>query len=241
MIEFIDTHIHLQDFKSDFAPQVLANKQAKKLVLISAKEEDYLKIATLLKQYPQRLIGAFGVHPWYADEPFDKGMLEEKLKAFPKSLVGEIGVDGIKKKVDEKQHQLFRAQIEVAYDYSRPVIIHAARAFMALSEHEKELKKVRYVHHSYTKNFELLKFIQNTGGYVGLGAHFIKQEKAKELWQAMDKNKILFETDAPYQVDEAHYINVALENLQKLAEIAEMNIDDLVALLNHNAEEFLRF
>lgn len=239
MTEFIDTHIHLQDFKADFAPRVLENKAAQKLVLIAAKTEDFEKMAALLKLYPQKLAGAFGVHPWYADDDFDEDRLIHKLKEYPKALVGEIGVDALKKAVDKKQHQVFSRQLNIACDFSRPVVVHAARAFMALTEHEKELKKVKYVHHSYTKNRELLQFIKKTGGYVGVGAHFIRQEKAPEMWAEMDIEKILFETDAPYQTDEAFYNEKVQENLEKLAAIARMEVNDLASQLIANANEFL--
>ena len=143
MLQFIDTHIHLQDFKPDFAPQVLACLQ--KSVTISTQEEDYEKIADLMRKYPDKISGAFGVHPWYAKEEFHIELLREKLKQFPKAVVGEIGVDELREKVSDAQHQLFSVQLAVAKEFNRPVVVHAARAFNALTEHESELKQVKYL------------------------------------------------------------------------------------------------
>ena len=241
-MQFIDTHIHLQDFSADFAPAVLENAAAKRLVLVAAKKEDFAKIAGLLERYPHKLSGAFGVHPWYWQEEIGlvQEALCEMLKKFPKALIGEIGVDGLKEPVSEGQHKLFLAQLEVAREFCRPVIVHAAKAFAALKEHEAMLKEVKYVHHGFVKNRELLTFINQTGGYIGLGALFLKQEKAREMWEMMPRDKILFETDAPYRVSEEDYNKKVQENLFKLAEIAGQNPEELAAQLVCNAEEFLQ-
>ena len=241
MVQFIDTHIHLQDFKPDFAPQVLANPLAKKLVLVSAQKSDYVQIADMLEKYPEKLYGAFGVHPWYCHEDWGLDELRAQLKKFEHALVGEIGVDELKAAVSDEQHQFFSAQLKVAQEFSRPIIVHAAKAFNALMEHEKELKNVRYVHHGFVKNNELLNFIKRTDGYIGLGALFLKQEKAHEMWKEIPKNRVLFETDAPYRVSEAKYGDIVEENLHRLAKIAKIDVTELSLQLMANAQEFLKF
>jgi Tat protein secretion system quality control protein TatD with DNase activity len=193
-----------------------------------------------MRKYPERFIGAFGLHPWYYNEENFVDELEKKLLEFPNAMVGEIGVDELKEPVCDKQHVLFYIQMDLAKKYKRSVVTHAAKAFDALKKHKKDLCEVKFVHHGFVKNIEILKFVNECGGYVGLGSLFLKQEKAKEFWAVMDKKKILFETDVPYRVAEDNYFNHVDENLSKLAIIAEMDKNDLVDMLNRNAEEFLR-
>ena len=239
MVDFIDTHIHLQDFKPDFAPQVLHNNHLKQAILISTCHHDFEKITLLLKQHPEKLSAAFGTHPWYYKENWSLDLLEQKLQEFPQALVGEIGVDELREPVTDRQHQLFSAQLEIAKKYHRPVIVHAAKAFTGLQAHEKELKDLCYVHHGFVKNRELLKFINSTGGYIGLGSLFLKQEKAHEMWSLIPQDKILFETDAPYRVSEESYSAIVQENLQKLAVISKLDIESLAELLIKNAQNFI--
>ena len=240
VMQFIDTHIHLQDFKADCAPRVWHNPEAKGLVLVSAGREDFAKIAALLRQYPGKASGAFGIHPWHYREKAPLDELETCLREFPQALVGEIGVDELKEPVSPGQHDLFAAQLEIATAYRRPVIVHAAKAFAALTEHETALKKVKFSHHGFVKNRELLKFINKCGGYIGLGALFLKQEKAAEMWAMMPQDRILFETDAPYRVDETKYNEAVQENLRRLAEIAGEEPEALAERRIKNAEDFLR-
>ncbi len=241
MVQFIDTHIHLQDFKPDFAPQVLANANAKHFVLVSAKRDDFDKISALMEKYPQKISGAFGIHPWYCHQEWGLQELTQILKKFDRALVGEIGVDQLREAVSYEQHELFSAEIEIAKEFSRPVIVHAAKAFSALMEHEKELKNVRYVHHGFVKSDELLRFINKTGGYIGLGTLFLKQERASEMWAKMPRDRVLFETDAPYRVSETEYGDIVEENLHRLAKIANIDVAELSLQLMANAQEFLKF
>ena len=240
MLEFIDTHIHLQEFNGDCALSVLNNKGVQKLVLIAARRQDFPHVARLVKENMAKCVGAFGVHPWYADEEFFEDELKSYLKEFPNAPVGEIGVDELKEKVSAKQHELFEAQLLIAKEFHRPVIVHAARAFVALKEHANTLKEVKYVHHGFVKNQELLKFIISTGGYIGLSELFVRQEKAKELWQMMPQDRVLFETDAPYRIKEENYFKSVEAYIQKLAEISGEDKESLSLRLIDNAKAFLR-
>lgn len=239
-MHFIDTHLHLQDIKEDFALEIINSPMLEKGILVSAVKNDWEKIAGYMRKYPERFVGAFGLHPWYYNEENFVDDLEAKLKEFPNALIGEVGVDELKEPVCDKQHQLFDIQLGLAKKYKRSVIIHAAKAFEALKEHKKDLCEVKFAHHGFVKNVEILKFVNECGGYVGLGALFLKQEKARDFWKVMDKKKVLFETDAPYRVNEADYFNNVDENLSKLADIVEMDKLELIDLLNNNAKEFLR-
>ena len=53
------------------------------------------------------------------------------------------------------------------------------------------------------------------------------------------EDRVLFETDAPYQADETRYNEIVQENLLKLSEIAGVGVEDLSARLLQNTERFI--
>ena len=59
------------------------------------------------------------------------------------------------------------------------------------------------------------------------------------MWQKMPADRVLFETDAPYRVDETRYNQVVQENLRKLAEIADEDAEKLALQLQENAKNFM--
>lgn len=239
-MKFIDTHIHLQDFNKDFAPKILENNAVRAMLLISAKYDDWNNIINLVRAYPNKLRGALGIHPWYCDDVNVDLMneLREILVDNPDMLIGEIGLDALKKQVSAKQHEVFSWQLSLALELNRAVVIHGAKAFDELKMHKNELSEVKFSYHGFVKNRELIKFVNDCDGYLGLSDLFLRQEKAGEFWDMMPKNRILFETDAPYRVKESEYLDAVGKNMLKLEEISGIKLEDLENLLMHNAMEF---
>lgn len=237
---FIDTHIHLQDFNPDFAPQVIDNPYLKNMILISAKLDDFTKITTLTNQYPNKLIPSYGIHPWYAKTLISIDELEDKLQKNKNALIGEIGLDALKEKVTSNQHNLFKQQLDLSIRYNRPTIIHGAKAFNELKDYSNILKKIKFTYHGYTKNIELLNFINECNGYIGLGPMFLKQKNAPIFIKSMPLNKILFETDAPYQLKENSYNQTTKENLELLSKISTIPLSELEDILLENTLEFIK-
>jgi TatD DNase family protein len=194
----------------------------------------------LVRAYPNKLRGALGIHPWYCDDVNVDLMneLREILVDNPDMLIGEIGLDALKKQVSAKQHEVFSGQLSLALELNRAVVIHGARAFDELKMHKNELCEVKFSYHGFVKNRELIKFVNDCDGYFGLSDLFLRQEKAREFWDMMPKNRILFETDAPYRVKESEYLDVVGKNMLKLEEISGIKLEDLENLLMHNAMEF---
>ena len=70
-MQFIDTHIHLQDYKTKSAPQIIAGARAagvEKFVCAAVTEKDWPEVAALAEAYPEVVVPAYGLHPWYAGQ-----------------------------------------------------------------------------------------------------------------------------------------------------------------------------
>ena len=163
-MQFIDTHLHLQDYKTGFATDIVRESLSAgvtKLVCAATGMFDWDKVARYAKQYPGTVIPAFGLHPWYLQEakPDWLPRLREFLARFPEALIGECGLDGIKNPDDEPQNSIFYQHLFLAEELQRPLIIHAVKAQDWLENYWDMLPE-KCVFHSY-----------NAVSYTHLRAH----------------------------------------------------------------------
>ena len=94
-----DAHNHLQDERfGGCQPELVAACRASgvvRMVVNGATESDWPDVARLAREFPDFVIPAFGLHPWYvaARGPRWFDQLREHLDALPGAVIGEIGLD----------------------------------------------------------------------------------------------------------------------------------------------------
>lgn len=202
-MKFIDTHIHLQDFKTRCATDIIVSGRTcgvEKFVCASIVQNDWEKITELFDKFPNKIIPAFGLHPWYIDKISSDWeiSLEKMLEKYPGALVGETGLDRLRFPEKEPQNTIFRKHIEIAKKYRRPLLIHAVKCQDWLEEYWPILPE-KFVFHSYNGRSELLKKIISRGGYVSFSASILKNRDKEKLLKAVPIERMLLETDGPYQ------------------------------------------
>lgn len=202
-MQFMDSHIHLQDIKLIHATDFIFQARQlgiKKFICVSAQEEDWLWALGWAKCFPDKVIPAIGLHPWYAAQcPKNwEECLEGLLQAHPKALVGECGLDGAKGRDVSGQLPFFEKQIMLAEKYHRPLLIHSVHA---VRETLSALNSVKtpFVWHSFAGSAETAAQIIKQGGYLGVNLGFLKSKHWKNVLKSIDVCNILLESDAPYQ------------------------------------------
>ena len=245
-MQFIDTHLHLQDYKTGFATDILnsaLSQGVEKVVCVSSLMEDWDKVAHFARTYSSSVVPAFGLHPWYVRQtkPDWQQRLREFLIRFPQALIGECGLDRIKNPDDEPQNSVFYGQIMLANELNRPLIIHAVKAQDWL-ENYWDMLPPKFVFHSYNGKREVLKKIISHGGYVSFCASILRNADKEELVNMVPLDKILLETDGPYQgpdknseVTPAYLPTLAAE----IAALRHENLEDFATRVYHNAKEFI--
>ena len=121
-MQFIDSHIHLQDDKIRNAQQIIAEMKKLgfvKAVCVSSHEQDWEKVAKIADENPEFIIPAFGIHPWYISEISSEWQhkLENLIKKYPNAWIGECGLDRLKAQQWEGQEEVFTHQINLAKKY----------------------------------------------------------------------------------------------------------------------------
>lgn len=241
---YVDSHIHLQDYKTQDIKNVVTNAQKNGVVGFinpSAHPGDWETVAALAHTY-DNVIPAFGVHPWHiADVPHDWATsLEKMLRQYPTAYVGECGIDRIKNTDTDTQTVVFRQHIALAQQYNRPLIIHSVKADNEMTALFPILP-AKTIFHSFTGSAEWGKNIQAHGFFIGLNFSILRKNNATEILQALNPQQLLLETDGPYQNFERGQETLP-QNLpflaQKIAELIHLPYDEFAAIIAHNQQTF---
>lgn len=246
-MQFIDTHIHLQDYKQKFATDIIASSITlgiKKLICVSAIEADWAVIADLYTQFPEIIVPAFGLHPWYLDQAKVgwEQRLEVMLEKYPEALVGECGLDRGHNVNPEPQISAFKKHLELSAKLHRPLIIHAIKSQDWLENLWKSFPK-KFVMHSYNGRSELMKKALSYGGYISFSSSILNNRDRVQLVNAIPPERLLVETDGPYQspIKGSETQPSDLSQLViGLSEIRKSDVSDLANQIYQNSLEFIK-
>lgn len=202
-----DAHLHLRDqrilpYHARFVEDAL-NAGVTACIDCTARPEEWnVEIACGLEVTP-----AFGLHPWYASLAYPDWheFLECALTAHPEALVGEIGVDGIRKVTDggAAQRAVFTAQLEMAVRLRRPIVIHGARAWPQLFRHlegwVERLPAILLHGVSFSADYLTHPLLRHNNVWmsVGCGLLALGAKTLPNLVQRIPRDRLLVETDAP--------------------------------------------
>ena len=202
-MQFMDTHVHLQDFNGRNATEIITSAQkvgVSGFVCISAHENDWSQVIKIARMFPQNVVPALGIHPWYAESCSDNwdNKLETFLQKHPTAAIGECGIDRHKNIAPDLQEKIFIKQIEIAQDLQRPLIIHAVKAQAQIEKLWHRLP-TKTVFHSFNSSLEFLRQIVEHGFYIGVNFSILRNPQKVQILPNIPLTQMLLETDAPYQ------------------------------------------
>ncbi len=203
---WLDTHAHLNDeaFMEDLPAVIVAAADLVAVIVVGydlASSEQAVALATA---YPQ-LYAAVGIHPhdaknWTAatSEKLASWLEQEKVVA-----LGEIGLDYYYEYSSKAEQQIaFRAQLGLARELQKPVIIHNREAHQDTLENIKEigLGERGGVMHCFSGSYETAELYLRQGLEISFAGSltFNNAHKLREVAAALPLERLLVETDAPY-------------------------------------------
>jgi TatD DNase family protein len=240
----IDTHAHL-DGCAD-APDALvarAREAGVERIVTVGTGLDSCRAALELADRHDGVFAALGVHPHNAADGEARRLDELRaLLRHPKAVaVGETGLDFYRNYAPrDRQAELFGAELELAADLGKPVVVHTRAADDQTADALAAFEGTVVLHCFSSR--ALLPVALERGYYVSFAGN-VTYPKAAELCEAAARvpaDRLLAETDSPYLAPQPQRgrpnepANV-VHTIAALAAVRGEDVDALAARIDENA------
>lgn len=167
--------------------------------------------------------------------------LDDKVVA-----VGEIGLDYHYDVPKDKQHDVFKWQMDLAQRIDKPVVIHCRDAFEDTYNMLAQYPLIGIMH-CYSGSYQMALRMIKLGYYISLGGPvtFKNAKVPKEVAEKVDLDHLLIETDDPYLTpvpfrgkrnEPAHVIYVA----RQFAALKGITVEEVAEATMRNARTIFR-
>lgn len=277
MPKLIDVHTHVQFAAYEGKGDEVAKRALDEgiwLVNVGTQKDTSWAGVVMAEGYKEGVYATIGLHPIHTTkshhdtqelggdetaktftsrgEEFDFDFYKE-LGANKKVVaIGECGLDyyRLDPETKEKQVEAFEAQINLAKEIGRPLMIHCRDAFVdlvgILKQHKNSLDpKYPGINHFFAGSKEDAQNLMELGFYFSFGGVLTFTRDYDDLVKYIGLDRIVLETDAPYITPEPHrgkrneplYIK---HTAQKLAEILGESPDAVEEKTTANARAVLK-
>ncbi|MDD4891587.1 MAG: TatD family hydrolase [Phycisphaerae bacterium] len=250
----IDSHAHLTDHRllsqiDDVINRARAGGLAG-ILTIGTRTEDNLLAGELAERYPD-VWAAGAIHP-HDSAKFSPDMLPALREFLARPRVVALGEIGLDYHYDfaprDVQHRSFEAQLMLAAELGKPVIIHSREAIADTLAIVARLRAahgpIRGVFHSFTGTADEAKAILEAGFFLSLSGvvTFKKSDALHAVARLVPADRLLLETDSPYLSPEpmrrvkVNEPALLVHTLAKVAELRDGTRDSLAEQTARNVE-----
>jgi TatD DNase family protein len=205
---FIDSHAHLADaaFTGDRDAVINRARDAGAMAIVCIGES--LSAAALAAEYaatdPGFVFATAGIHPHDAAS-FDNARDMPQLRKLVRDSAVAVGECGLDYHYDnsprDAQRALFSAQIELAAEMNKPLVVHTRDAeddTRSMIRHARTAGAIGVLH-CYTGSHQLAELAIDAGWYVSFsGIVTFKKWADDDLLRLVPRERLLVESDSPY-------------------------------------------
>jgi TatD DNase family protein len=251
----IDSHCHLTDRRLQSQLDAVLTRAGAagvtRMITIGTSPDDSAAAVAVCRARPN-LRCAIGVHPNYCHEVEFESLakIRELEPEAPVVAIGEMGLDYHHKFAPrELQRKFFEAQLTLAQETNRPVVIHCREAVDDTLAIMKALPQVPAVFHCFTGSSAEAARILDSGyllGFTGV-VTFKKSDDLREAVRRTPRDRLLVETDAPYLSPEpfrSQKINepaLVVHTAKAVAQVWGAPVEEVDSITTQNVERFFRW
>jgi TatD DNase family protein len=246
----VDSHAHLEmpQFEEDL-PQVLQRARdwgIRAIVTCGTHLQDSRRAVDLAAEHPE-VFASVGIHPHEANtfSPDTLASLKD-LALHPKVVaIGEMGLDFYRELSPRKvQIEAFRAQIRLAKEMGKPVIVHAREAQSTVLKilEEEGGGEVRGVLHCFSGNTAMATKCLDMGLFISIPGviTFKNSAQLRNVVLHVPLDRLLLETDSPFLApipfrgkrNEPAFLRYTA---QKVAKVLKVTVEEVAEKTTRNA------
>ena len=248
------THLYLGHFNADRDDVIhrAIEKGVKYMLIPNIDRNSVEGMLEICDKYPEHCFPMMGVHPTDVKRDYKEELrsVETWLEKRKFIAIGEIGIDLYWDKTFLKEQEYcFKHQIELANAYNLPIVIHSRESmdeiFSLLESIGSNLPKG--VFHCFSGTLDEAKKAIDMGFLLGIGGVItFKKSNLSEIGKKIDLKQLVLETDAPFLTpapfrgkrnESAYTYYVA----KKIAELKEMEIEEVAKVTTENAKTLFKF
>lgn len=251
-MQFIDTHVHL-NFKNLREELISLSERWRALGVVAlvhscVEPSEFAEIQAIVDCFPE-ISFAVGLHPldaekWTAetaDQIFNLAKSDGRVVA-----IGEMGLDFYKAENQVLQEEVFLAQLKIAQQLEKPVIIHCRDASVRMRQLLEQFLanggKITGVMHCWSGTPEETQWFLDLGFYISFSGivTFKNATAVQESAKMVPEDRILIETDCPFLApvpkrgkrNEPAYVRYVAESV---AQLREVELKELARFTTENA------
>lgn len=146
-----------------------------------------------------------GVHPWRAADE----ALPSKEDYATADLICEIGLDFACDVKRNRQEEVFRAQLTIAEELQKPVILHYVRAFEPMMKIIAEYNLQAVVFHGFIGSVQQAERAIKKGYFLSFGVNTARSPKTIKVLHYTPLDKIFIESDESKKNIDEIYTEIA--------------------------------
>lgn len=252
----IDTHCHLNDERLiPEAEDIISSLNADNLEAVINVGSD---VASSISAYElaahfDNVYAVVGIHPQEAKGKAagDYDLFIKQAECKKVVAIGEIGLDYYYEySPRDVQKKVMVEQMELAYTLKLPMVFHLRDAyedFLSLIKQNEKYLDYGAVLHCYSGSAEYMQQLLKYGFYYGFDGPitYKNARHSVEALTAAPRDKILFETDAPYmapvpfrgQINYPKHVNAIA---RRAVELLSVDFDELCDITTNNAKTLFK-
>lgn len=257
---FIDCHAHIvhpfnyASITQKDVEKIVNNARKRKVhyIVSVSSNSNYYSFYDIEKHFKD-LVRVVGISRGLAQSNHSHMLIDlrKELELTEPKAIGEIGLDytnlnqesGKDKTIRKQQQKLFRSQIQLAHEFSLPIVIHSAKADKDLVDilEQHHVEDIGGMVHGCSCGLEARKKLIDMGFFLSFGPSQLERNRTLEMVQQTPIENILTETDSPawikYPDTSVEFQPADVSDVsRKLAKIKEIDIDEFARVVLNNAK-----